>query len=521
MKKNNKIKTKSILTYAMILVSFSACMDYDAINTPKYLPQDLPIGNLLEQMQLKVYPVQENDYQYCQSLIGDVYGRYMTITKPRNTSFYQSYATFNASDEWLNAPFDRVFGTLYPNWIEIREKTEGQGVTFAWAQILRVAAMQRMTDLWGPIPYSQVATGSIQVAYDSQEDVYKNMFIDLDNAIGVLSDYALTYPTDRPMEDYDRVYGGDYTKWVRFANSLKLRMAMRIVYADPALAQRKAEEAVSHPIGVIERNDDNASIAFTPNPIKIMWDNYKDARACADIVTYMQGYNDPRMSAYFLPHTIGAAVPALYHGLRSGIDFTSHDWALTYSAPNFNSTEAKTMWMNAAEIAFLKAEGAMRSWNMGPGTVESLYNEGIKLSFEQHGATGYDTYIANNTWTQAPYVDPTFSEGAQSTITIRWNDSALDDVKLERIITQKWIAMWPLGQEAWSEHRRTGFPRFFPVRENRSSDATLTTNLASRIPFPPNERIVNAANYTDAVSKLEGADSYGTRLWWDQNPNKP
>lgn len=151
-------------------------------------------------------------------------------------------------------------------------------------------------------------------------------------------------------------------------------------------------------------------------------------------------------------------------------------------------------------------------------TDEFFYNEGIKLSFEQYAVNGADTYLANEDLKPGDYIDPynVFSEPALSTITIKWKSAANEEEKLERIITQKWIAMWPLGQEAWSEQRRTGYPKFFPVKVNSSSESELTTKLASRIPFPPSEMEKNNVNYIDAVAKLGGPDKYGTKLWWDK-----
>lgn len=499
------------LTAAFMIPS---CMDYDDINTPEYLPSNLPVGSFLQQMQRIAYPVQENNYQMCENLIGDVYGRYMSIT---NSGWESNFSTFNAPDSWLDFPFDRVYGTFYPAWIEIKNRTNAQGVNFAWAQLLRVATMQRMTDIYGPIPYSMVAGGDLEVPYDSQEEVYNHMFEDLDYAIETLTAYALAFPNDRPMADFDGVYDGDYSKWVKFANSLKLRMAMRIVYANPTLAQEKAEEAINHSIGVMQSNADNAAIHYAPNPIKIMWDNYTDIRACADIVSYMKGYSDPRLSSFFQTGKINNTDG--YYGLRAGINISNKAWALNYSAPAIFEGE-RIMWMNAAEVAFLRAEGAMRGWNMG-GTAAGFYAEGVTLSFDQYGLKNADTYLANSTAKPAAYDDPTYPEAALSTITIKWDDSAGDQVKLERIITQKWIAMWPMGQEAWSENRRTGFPRFFPVKVNKNTDATLTTKLASRVPFPPTEKINNSSNYQNAVSLLGGSDNYSTKLWWDKNTNKP
>lgn len=521
--KNKKYSIKNSFCFiALGMLIFGACTgNFENINTPKYLPTEddmigdnYKLGAFFPQMQDMAYPAQQNDYQMSENLLGDVYGRYMTIT---NDGWLTNFATFNAPSGWVNAPFKDAFSKIYGAWTEIRKETKGEGVNYAWAQILRVASMQRITDIYGPIPYSKVPEGGIMVPYDDQETVYKHLFKDLDDAIEILTSYALGNPDAKPMAEYDQVYGGDFSKWVKFANSLKLRMALRIVYADPSFAQKKAEEAVNHAIGVITDNADNAIMEYNINPIKIMWNDYSDTRVCADIVTYMKGYEDPRMSKYFYKGNIGGKND--YFGLRAGIKIESKAWALNYSAPAAEEKDP-ILWLNAAEVAFLRAEGAMRKWNMG-GTDEYFYNEGISLSFKQYSLGGFEAYRENNTRTPASYDDPYFPESAISTITIKWNSKAEEEEKLERIITQKWIAMWPLGQEAWSEQRRTGYPRFFPVKVNKNDDASLTTKLASRIPFPPSEKENNLTNYNQAVTLLGGTDNYSTKLWWDKKSNKP
>ncbi|WGQ11561.1 RagB/SusD family nutrient uptake outer membrane protein [Pedobacter gandavensis] len=512
---------KVINSLFVLALTFSSCADAlkDINHNNTQLNEELmkgdnfKMGAFFPQMQEYVNPVQENAYQMNNNLIGDIYGRYMSITKPDFSK--NGFGTFNAPANWINSPFNDVFTKIYGAWTSIKGETNGEGVNFEWAQILRVAAFQRITDMYGPIPYSKVGAGGTGVAYDTQEEVYKAMFADLTKSIDVLTGYVLRSPGTTPMKDYDEVYGGDFQKWVKFANSLKLRMAMRIVYADPELARKMAEEAVNHSIGVIKANADNAAIAYPKNPINIMWDAYSDTRVGADIVAYMDGYKDPRMSKYFqTSKTINGKTG--YYGIRTGINITNLQNMLNYSAPAASSSD-KLLWLNAAEVAFLRSEGAMRGWNMG-GTDESLYNEGIRLSFEERGLTGAETYYANNTLTPGNYTDPygTYSASATSTITIKWNAAANTEAKLERIITQKWIAMWPLGQEAWSEQRRTGYPKFLPTLVNYSDESDLKTKLAARIPFPPKELENNAKNYADAVVKLGGLDKYGTRLWWDK-----
>lgn len=473
----------------------------------------------IERMNEIVNPAQNNKYQHNNSMLGDCYGRYMSIT---SDAWLENFSNFNAKDSWIDSPFKDVLTGFYPNWIDLEEKVKGEGIHYSWAKILRVAAMQRLTDMYGPIPYSKMGTGLSQTPYDSQEDVYKAMFEDLNSAIEEITESIRLDSENKQIDDEgkDHVYGGNMIKWLQFANSLKLRMALRIVYADESLAKENAESAITHIYGVMKSNDDNAAISFEPNPINIMWEEYKDSRACADIVSYMTGYNDPRLGSYF-KETTTAGYPK-YIGLRTGIDLSklTQAKAQLYSTPNIERDEP-LMWMNAAEVAFLKAEGALRGWNMG-GTAEDFYKEGVRLSFEQYKLSGADTYLTNNTNKPAGYIDPNNNnESAQSTITIKWEESADAEEKLERIITQKWIAMWPLGQEAWSEQRRTGYPRFFKVLENRSAEASLSTKFAARIPFSPAERITNPDNLNAAIQLLGGPDGYGTKLWWDKKTNKP
>lgn len=511
-------KLKYILL-STVLLGLCSCSAFDEMNRNPYEPDDtdlLPdnygLGLFFQQMQNSAICTVQNDYQLCENLVGDTYGRYMTQTNEAWNS--QSFATFNAPINWLNANFNAVFPNIYGPWFKIKEVTNSVGHQYAWAQILRVFAMQRLTDKYGPIPYSQVSGGSITVAYDSQEDVYKHMFEDLDAAIDVLKKFIESNPGSKPMAKYDLVYQGDYTKWVKFANSLKLRMAMRIVYADAELAKKKAEEAVNDDLGVFESVEDNANLVVKGNPIYVMWSPYKDTRVCADLTSYMNGYNDPRREKYFQKSDFAGFD---YVGLRTGINIKNKDWALDYSAPNIWDTDLLLPWMNAAEIYFLRAEGALRGWNMS-GAAADLYNEGIRNSFKQWGTAGVEDYIVNDVSVPEDYNDPNKqnSNARMSDITIKWLDNAPFERNLEQIITQKWIAMWPIGQEAWSEYRRTGYPKFMPVVVNNGGEAILKTELARRIPYAITEFDNNQENYLNAVQLLGGPDSYTTKLWWDK-----
>jgi len=481
----------------------------------EFLEGHYKLGAFFPQMLNYAYPSQENAYQMGENLVGDVYGRYLSVANDWTATF----STFNAAAWWIDSPFKDALPKTYGGWIQVKTMTDGEGPLYAWAQIIRVTAMQRITDMYGPIPYSKVESGSIAVGYDSQEDVYKNMLSDLDKAIEDLTEFVKENPDYTAMATFDKVYNGDFSQWIKYANSLKLRMAMRIVYAAPELAKQKAEEAVTHPGGLISNNNDIAQNAFPQNPVWTMTTAWGDSRVCADIVAYMNGYKDPRLARYFTKSRVAGSNDD-YLGLRTGISIPSKAWAGLYCSTTYERADP-TLWMNAAEVSFLRAEGALRGWNMG-GTAENFYEEGIKLSFAQWQAEGSDAYINDDTSKPGGINDPDTKLAAPpiSTITIKWNDTDSFERKLERLITQKWIAMYPLGQEAWSEQRRTGYPHFYPVLVNSSSEPNLTTELASRLPFPPDEKNNNTQNYDEAVKLLGGNDNYSTKLWWDKNPNK-
>ncbi len=542
-----KTNIKNILTSvvgfcagAMILASCTS--NFEEFNRNPGEPTEPEIKPYLrvlafEQMITNVYSSQENSYQMNQNLIGDPYGRYLSIA---NSGWSASFSTFNASAGWLNYPFEDVLPKFNGAWTKAQELLAEDEVPakhlIGWSNILRVAAMHRLADMYGPIPYSAVGSGAINSKYDSVEEVYTNMMKDLDVAIADITAYIDANPQNIVFLDgADVVYKGDLKKWVVFANSLKLRLAMRTVYIQPSIAQQKAEEAVKHKYGVIVANSEAPSYRFESggNPVHKMSTAWGDCMPAADIITYMNGYADPRIEKYFKTATIKDA-EGKYVGVRTGVPLEEKSVMGQFSKVTYVEDDPM-IWITAAEVAFLRAEGALRGWDMG-GTAQGFYETGVQLSFDQWKAQGVNDYLNDNVSTQADYEDPRDayikvkpngepekpyqSIKAISDITIKWEGADFER-NLERIITQKWIATYPLGTEAWSEQRRTGYPKFFPVLVNGSTDPSLTTHLASRIPFAPSEKDRNRENYDKAVQMLgAGGDNYGTRLWWDAKPNK-
>lgn len=513
-----------IIMSAMALgmaVGFSGCTgDYEKYNQDPYavtkeqMQRDgYALSSALLNLQGWVIPTDVNANQFTECLLGGSYSGYLSDS---NSGFAgKNFAQYSPENGWSRVLFNDFIPKLFIYTNELYKVTENE-VPRAVADIVKVAGIHRVTDTYGPIPYSKVGqNGEITAAYDTQEEVYTLMFKQLTDAVDVLTKNR----TADFSPNADKVFAGKVENWIKFANSLKLRLALRISKVDAAKGQKMAEEAVKHEVGVMTTNADNAWMAVSgKNPFNVVMYEYNggDSRVGADIIAYMNSYKDPRREAMFSPSTF--ATPTVengFHGLRSGIAIPDGATAHAYSNYKVASND-KILWMNAAEVAFLRAEGALLGWDMG-GTPQSFYEQGVRLSFEQWSVSGVDTYLADNTSTPKPYVDPMGQNsylGDVSTATVAWNDSDAKAMKLEKIITQKWLANFPLGLEAWADYRRTGYPKLMPVVVNNSGGVVDIKRGPRRLAYPQEERTNNSANYNAAVGMLGGADNMATDLWW-------
>ena len=232
----------------------------------------------------------------------------------------------------------------------------------------------------------------------------------------------------------------------------------------------------------------------------------------------MNGYQDSRRTEYFTPSEWSNTD---FVGMRRGIVIPSlKTTGHKYSGVNIKR-DSPLIWMNAAEVAFLRAEGkAVFGFNMG-GEAKDFYNQGIRLSFEQWKVDGAETYIENSVDVPTTYTDPSGSNTYNtklSSITVKWDENATEEQKQERIIIQKWIANWMIGNEAWADYRRTGYPHLIPATStgNKSNGIVDSNKGARRMPYPQDEYVSNGANITTAVSTyLHGKDDMSQNVWWD------
>ncbi|OJU51880.1 MAG: hypothetical protein BGN96_07620 [Bacteroidales bacterium 45-6] len=449
-------------------------------------------------------------------MVGDAFAQYTVTPSPymsnRNNLTYKFV--------WYSKRWENNYNHVMPTVLKF--KRLGYDVKYpnfyAWATILKVFSMHRVTDDYGPIIYSKYGTSETSIGYDSQKSIYYSFFDELDVAIDTLSHHVGQKAT--VFKKFDLCYAGNVMKWIQAANSLRLRLAIRIAKVDPEKAKAEAEKAVGQTYGLITANTDNLMIALNnyPHPLWTFSNGWDECRMCATIGSVLGGYNDPRLSVYFSPAT-DPAVSGKYIGIRQGIDISSKSTYVNFSPIGAMYETAKSVQIiTASEVAFLLAEGALRGWNMG-GDAAVFYNRGIALSLSQYGLSNdYETYRNDQTSTFMDYSDPkntanNFSKS--SNITIKWDENASKEEKLERIITQKWIALFPDGQEAWSEFRLTGYPKLLPVVVNYSGGTISTSGFVRRVPYPDDEYLTNPDGIAGALGLLGGSDTGGTRLWWD------
>ncbi len=523
---NTRFILNGFLALAAAAALLTGCTKgYEELNKNRYgvseedLAQDgLAVGGMLQQLERSVIIYRDgtyldSDYQIMYNLCGETWCGYMAPTLSDGHN-----AGWDVNDGWHRRMFTVKYEYGMAGYKAFVDKATELGLEneLALAKVLKVTTMHQVADYYGPIAYSQY--GGIVNLYDPLDQVYVQFFDELDESIEILEKVAATGA--KLLEDYDLVYGGDAAKWVRFANSLRLRLAMRVSYADPALAREEAEKSLASPFGVITSNSENAVIAEAGvrHPIYTINVEFNDAdtQMGASLDSYLNGYNDPRMFLIAKP-----AADGKLHGVRPGISPSSwtnyKNTAAKVSSPN--ASVYKICWLNAAEVAFLRAEGALKGWNMG-GTAQEFYEQGIKLSFEEWGAEGAAAYIANTSAKPADFRDNVARAhaSAPSQVTIAWSNADSDEKKLEKIATQKWIALFPNSCEAWAEYRRLHYPVLIAPANNFSNGVVNTEQGIRRVPYPVSEQTDNPEGYASGVAALGGADNAGVRLWWDAKP---
>ncbi len=515
--KKNRLYSLATGLVLLIAVGVSSCTDkFEEYNTDKSRLTELDasaVGNAFAAAQHRGTMF---SWQTFNSLFGDLQAQYFgniaqNFPSDRNVMV----------GNWLNGAFNNFYNNGVPPLLGVLDNTKPGGpaanpAIFAMASIWKVRMFLPMTDYWGPIPYSAVGNGLKQVDYDAQDVIYKDFLTTLAKSTADLA----AFKGKNVLGNNDIIYGGDVDKWVLFANTLRLRIAMRMSAVEPALAKTNAEAAVAG--GVMETNAHDAYIKTTANNFNTMnqataWNEFRMSAAMESVLT---GYEDPRVTKYYAP-IVGTT--STYKGIRNG--YTQVELGLPANQntklsnvndrflPANQQTNPFEVIM-ATEAWFLRAEGALKGWNMGAGTAKTFYEKGIEISMKQWGISDPAAIAAYTASLKTPIaVTGAVVSPALTDIPVAWSANA--GKQLEQVITQKWIALWPNGAEAWAEHRRTGFPKLYP-RINSESAFVAKDQVLRRVPYTIGEGQTNPTGVATGVSKLGGADNEATRLWWNK-----
>lgn len=560
------IRNHSIAATLCLMGLFVSCTDkFDEINTDKNAIASLEDSQLpfLFSAALQTGTNSGWSYQVAQNLFHDQYAQYFSNT----TTYFPSDRLVIRMD-WIGSLWDPQYVSTVPQLQTLMERYDPGSAEYALANIWWVLSFQRITDTWGPIPYFSAGTIAPTVPYDPQDQIYDDFFKRLDNAVDVLK----TKTGESPYGSYDLIYGGDVQKWIKLANTLRLRLAIRISNVNASRAKTEGEAAVADGVMTTSPDDDallkKSVVNSDVNGLSVM--DWNEFRMSSSMESVLKGYHDPRMPIYFNPtqNSIDAnlkanngkynpedlAHPLDFNGLRNGL--TAADMAVPANNYNENSRHGERwnsstssvqyfadyiyedgVWkarssdssypagqatpsnvMCAAEAYFLRAEGVILGWNMGGGTAKSYYDAGIEASLKQWGITDPGIITAYISSSATP-IAPQDAQGSPPLSTVPVAFGGTTGVQLEQIALQKWLALYPDGNEAWADIRRGGYINLYPVVKSDNADIPdPTKQTIRRIPFMLSERSSNEAAVVEAEPLLgEGGDKVTTPLWWDTN----
>lgn len=401
--------------------------------------------------------------------------------------------------------------TLLRNIVQIKQELSGKEDNaegrskLAIAELYEAYLYQRLTDLFGDIPYSEITKSNKEInrtpKFDKQEEIYPALVQKVDAAMARLTSGDLSYGSS------DFFYKGSIDKWKKFGNSLKLKLGMRMRYANPSLAQKTVTEAMTSATGLFSSNSDNAAVptyndaqAENQNPIlRQMTTGSADLRYLANtLVDKLKEYNDPRLPLLAEPVNFNGT--ATYQGI--GVALTDNQLSQLIRA-NY-STANKSTWFSLtfapipsyaftySDICFYKAEAALLGWGATPANAQTFFTEGVKAALAL-----------------PPYNMTAIPSAYEPVLNL---SSLTDEQKMEKIATQKWIHLFGRDMEAFAEWRRTGYPRLTPGPNPGSTNG----QIPRRAIYSSEEAELNAANLKEAAARMTNGDSFLSKVWWDK-----
>lgn len=419
------------------------------------------------------------------------------------------------NSESYGTAFNKYYTSFVKNQkdlVSIAQEQDKYINTLAVGKIFGAYMFNRMTDLYGNMPYTEAArkySESIYYPiYDTQKDIYNALITEVKDAL-------LLFDVEKPAIKGDIIYNGDITKWKKFGNSLLLRMGMRLSKVDPTLAKETVIEALKG--NVMSSVDDIALVKHiagqdrTENPLSYRF--YVDKfiqdgtiKISKTFMNHMKSTNDPRIGVYF-SLSDGNSDPSVQRGMPNGYDqatlmatepdYTDHNMYSNFNTNTILLRTAPTIFMSAAESELIQAEAITRGWIAGDANEH--YNAAVSVSMKEQMVYGVGGVIAESEIES--YLDQNLFANAQTT-----------EEKLEVIGKEYWVATFMNGFESYANWRRLGYPALTPTNFTGSSNPG---RIPRRITYPTKEYTVNKKHIEQAIEQ-QGADDLNTRLWWDK-----
>jgi hypothetical protein len=493
--KNIKIKLLSFA--AVALLGVTGCKKFLDVNQNPNIANNPDISLVLPSAEVAIAHVVGNQFQ----VNGSFWSQYWTQSPLANQ--YKQYDQYQPSTD----NYTRSWRILYNDaltdlaYVYSRAKSENNKQYMAVSRLLSAYSFQLLADAWGDVPFSEAIKGLegdggiVNPKYDSQKDVYEGIITYIDEAISLIDVTTAAHPGAD-----DLIYGGDMEKWLVFAHTLKLKVAMRMSEVDPIRAKAVITAIESDPtfIGYMSSPAEDAKVNFTTdggsqNPLYSEMvglsrtQNLFASRTCVDS---MNANFDPRVVVFYKP------VSGNVVGITQG-DFANSTNATGKSIPsaavageanNTASAAAPVRLLSSSESLLLQAEAVARGWAVGNDA--DLFGAGIDASFETYGvtdATEISYYKDSTYWGVYPTAGTTVE-------------------KVRHIVTQKWFSMCGnQGFEAWTEWRRSGYPDFLIISVN----SLIGTQRPARFLYPTDEINLNA--------NFPGLQTVEKRVWWDVN----
>jgi hypothetical protein len=478
-----------ILAASLLLLSGACDNGFEELNIDPNNPTSIPTASLFTSAQ--------------RSLVQELYGAQGETGLSTDATIYMQYWTpLRGGGNGIYTTVEQDFSDLYTEGIQdlneiirlnaepataVRAAESGSNANqIAVARILKAWTFQNITDIWGDIPYFQALQGTAQVlpAYTPQGEIYADLVKELDEATAQIN-------VNEPGIKGDIIYGGNMANWKMFAQSLKMRLGMRLSEIDPASAQKAVGEA--YQAGLLQSNSQNALykyLAASPNNNPWFYHFYVQVPGYGvanTLIDKLKALNDPRLSVYADPAQLGGGYIGRQFGLDNATAASQRDEATSWpSKANVLSATTPFVLLSYDEVLLLQAEAAARGWIQGDPA--AFYQAGISASMQYWGVqpAAIAAYLAQ----------PQVAYQAAN--------------PLESIGEQKWLALYNRGLEAWAEWRRLDYPVL-----QSASQAFAGRSLPRRRGYPTSEISLNQANYREAV-KRQGPDELSTRVWWDK-----